>query len=102
MAKLVVLYRKPSDPAAFDAHYASTHAPLAKKIPGLRSFKISTGPVSTPAGESPYHLVAILGFDSADALKAGLASPEGQAAAGDLGNFAQAGAELLMFESKDA
>lgn len=102
MAKLVVLYRKPSDPAAFDAHYASTHAPLAKKIPGLRSFKISTGPVSTPAGESPYHLVAILGFDSADALKAGLASPEGRAAAGDLGNFAQAGAELLMFESKDA
>jgi uncharacterized protein (TIGR02118 family) len=102
MAKLVVLYRKPSNPTAFDAHYASTHAPLAKKIPGLRSFEISTGPVSTPAGESPYHLVAILGFDSADALKAGLASPEGQAAAGDLGHFAQAGAELLMFESKDA
>lgn len=102
MAKLVVLYKKPSNPAAFDAHYASTHAPLAKKIPGLRSYKISTGPVSTPAGESPYHLVAILGFDSADALKAGLASPEGQAAAGDLGNFAQAGAELLIFDSKDA
>jgi len=102
MAKLVVLYNKPSNPAAFDAHYASTHAPLAKKIPGLTRFEISTGPVSTPAGESPYHLVAILGFESADALLAGLQSPEGKAAAGDLANFAQAGAELLIFESKDA
>lgn len=102
MAKLVVLYKKPSDPAAFDAHYASTHAPLAKKIPGLKRYEISTGPVATPAGDSAYHLVAILGFESVDALKAGLASPQGQAAAGDLANFAQAGAELLIFESKDA
>jgi len=102
MAKLVVLYNKPSNPAAFDAHYASTHAPLAKKIPGLKSYEISSGPVSTPAGDSPYHLVAILGFESADALRAGLESPAGQAAAGDLANFAQAGVELLMFESKDA
>ncbi|PXW28478.1 EthD family reductase [Paraburkholderia caballeronis] len=102
MAKLVVLYKKPSNPAAFDAHYASTHAPLAKKIPGLTRYEISTGPVSTPQGESPWHLVAILGFDSVDALKAGLGSPEGRAAAGDLANFAQAGAELLIFDTKDA
>lgn len=102
MAKLVVLYKKPSDPAAFDAHYASTHAPLAKKIPGLKRYEISTGPVTTPAGDSPWHLVAVLDFDSADALRAGLASPEGQAAAGDLSNFAQAGAELLIFDTRDA
>jgi len=102
MAKLVVLYKKPSDPAAFDAHYASTHAPLAKKIPGLKRYEISTGPVSTPAGDSQWHLVAILEFDSADALRAGLSSPEGRAAAGDLSNFAQAGAELLIFDSTDA
>ena len=102
MAKLVVLYKKPSNPAAFDAHYASTHAPLAKKIPGLTRYEISTGPVSTPQGESPWHLVAILGFDSVDALTAGLGSPEGRAAAGDLANFAQAGAELLIFDTKDA
>lgn len=102
MAKLVVLYSKPSDPAAFDAYYESTHAPLAKKIPGLKRYEISTGPVKTPAGDAPWYLVAILGFDSVAALQAGLASPEGQAAAGDLGNFAQAGAEMLIFESKDA
>ena len=101
MAKLVVLYRKPSDPAAFDAHYASTHAPLAKKIPGLKRYEISTGPVSTQAGDSPYPLVATLSFDSVGAVHAGLESSEGQAAAGDLANFAQAGADLLIFDSKD-
>lgn len=101
MAKLVVLYKKAQDSGAFDAYYASTHAPLAKKIPGLRKYEISTGPVSTPQGPSPYQLVATLSFDSLEALQKGLASSEGQAAAGDLGNFAQAGVELLMFDSKE-
>lgn len=102
MAKLVVLYSKAQDPAKFNSYYAATHAPLAKKIPGLRSFEISSGPVNTPQGESSYQLVAMLTFDSLDALQRGLASPEGQAAAGDLANFAQAGVELLMFDSKPA
>ena len=100
MAKLVVLYKKAQNAAAFDSHYNSTHAPLAKKIPGLKSYEISAGAVSTPQGDSPYQLVAILIFDSLDALEKGLSSPEGQAAAGDLANFAQAGVELLMFDSK--
>jgi len=37
----------------------------------------------------------------ADAIQRALDSPEGQAAAGDLANFAQAGVELLVFDSKD-
>lgn len=102
MAKLVVLYKKAQNAAAFNSHYTSTHAPLAKKIPGLKSYEISAGAVSTPGGDSPYQLVAVLTFDSLDAIKKGLSSPEGQAAAGDLANFAQAGVELLMFDSKPA
>lgn len=102
MAQLVVLYKKAKDAAAFDAHYASTHAPLAKQIPGLKDYQISSGPVLTPQGESSYQLVATLTFDSIDAIKSGLNSPQGQAAAGDLANFAQAGVELLMFHTKQA
>lgn len=102
MAQLVVLYKKPDNAAAFDAHYTSIHVPLAKRLPGLRSYEISSGPVSTPQGGSPYHLVAVLSFDSLDAIKRALSTPEGQAAAGDLANFAQAGVELLMFDSKPA
>ena len=101
MAKLIALYKKPADAAAFDAYYTSTHVPLAKKIPGLRRYEVSSGPVASPQGDSGYHLAAILEFDSLAAIQAGLASPEGQATAADLANFAQAGVELLVFDSKE-
>jgi len=101
MAKLIALYKKPADAAAFDAHYAATHVPLAKTLPGLRSYEVSAGPIGTPAGEAPLHMVAILSFDSLAAIQAALGSPEGAATAGDLGNFAQAGVDLLMFDTKE-
>jgi uncharacterized protein (TIGR02118 family) len=101
MAKVLALYKKPADPAAFDDYYFSTHVPLARTLPGLRRYEVSTGPVATPAGDSPLHLVAVLSFDSLDAIQAALASPEGAATAGDLGNFAQAGVDLLLFDSKE-
>lgn len=100
MAKLIALYRKPADPAAFDRYYTDTHAPLAKTLPGLRCYEISVGGVGTPQGDSPYHLAAILAFDSVAALQSSLASPAGQATAGDLANFAQAGVDLLVFDSE--
>lgn len=100
MAQVLVLYNRPADSAAFDRHYRETHIPLAKRIPGLRSFTISNGPVKTLAGAHPY-LVAILSFDSMADVNAALASPEGQAAALDLQNFASGGATLLVYDSKD-
>lgn len=102
MAKLVVLYKTPKDTAAFDAYYKATHIPLAYKIPGLKDYEISDGAVSSPAGASDIHLTAILTFDSMADLQKALGSPEGQAAAGDLANFATGGADLLMFESMKA
>ncbi len=101
MAKLVVLYKNPKSAEAFDKHYASTHIPLAKKIPGLKKYDVSQGAVGAPTGPSGIHRVATLYFDSMDALKAGLASPEGKAAAGDLANFADGGADLYLFDTKD-
>jgi uncharacterized protein (TIGR02118 family) len=102
MAQLVALYKHPSDAKAFDDYYTSTHAPLAKTLPGLRKYEISTGAVNVASGESPYRLVALLEFDSLDAIGAALESPEGQKTAADLANFAQAGVELLMFDTRPA
>jgi uncharacterized protein (TIGR02118 family) len=101
MAKLLALYKTPADAAAFDKHYPATHIPLAKKIPGLRRYEISTGPVNAASGNSGLHLAAVLSFDSLAAIQQGLQSPEGAATAADLGNFAQAGVDLLMFDTKD-
>jgi uncharacterized protein (TIGR02118 family) len=103
MAQLLVLYNTPPDPAAFDRYYQQTHIPLAQKIPGLRSYSISSGPVRALVGSAPApHLVAILNFDSMADLNAALASPEGQRAAADLPNFASAGVTLLVYDSKAA
>jgi uncharacterized protein (TIGR02118 family) len=60
-----------------------------------------TGGVGAPAGPRGIHLEATLYFDSLDAIKAGLASPLRQAAAGDLANFADGDAELYFFDTKD-
>ncbi|WP_214470336.1 EthD family reductase [Mesorhizobium sp. dw_380] len=101
MARLVALYKTPKDRTAFDRYYFSTHIPLAKTIPGLRKYEISDGGGHSPDGPSGYHLVAILHFDSVADIKAALASPEGQATAADLGNFADGGVELLLFETRE-
>jgi len=100
MAKLIALYKKPADAAAFNSYYFSTHVPIAKKVPGLKRYEVSAGPVVTPQGESPFHLAAVLSFGLMGALQQALRSPEGVAAAADLANFAQAGVDLLVFDSK--
>ena len=102
-AKVLVMYNHPTDPAAFDAYYAETHTPIAKKIPGLRSLLLSTGPIVMPDGSpSPYHQIAELIFDSMADLQAALTSPEGRATAGDLRNFAGAGVSLTIYETREA
>ncbi len=49
----------------------------------------------------PTHLVAILHFDDMASLQAALESPEGRATALDLGNFAQAGVDVLFGETRE-
>jgi uncharacterized protein (TIGR02118 family) len=95
MFQLVALYHHPDDPAAFDQHYAEVHVPLASKIPGLQRYTyVRPGP--DPQGNQPaYYLIATLDFESGEALGAGMASPDGQAAAADLANFATGGVTLL-------
>ncbi|HEV8014624.1 MAG TPA: EthD family reductase [Stellaceae bacterium] len=101
MARLVVMYKAPKDAAAFDKHYAQAHIPLAKKIPGLRKYEVSRGPIATPAGPSNLHLVAILEFDDLAAIQAAFASPEGRAAAADVQNFATGGVDMVLFDTRE-
>jgi len=102
MASLVVLYKTPKDAAAFDKYYAETHIPIAKKLPGLRRYEISRGPVASPAGPTGVHLVATLSFDSVAAIQSAFGSAEGQAAAADVQKFATGGADMLMFDHAPA
>ncbi|HCV42288.1 MAG TPA: EthD family reductase [Bacteroidetes bacterium] len=87
MTKLIALYRKPADPAEFDKHYFEVHTPLVKKYPGLRKLEI-TRVTGAPIGDTKFHILCEMHFDSKDVMDAALASPEGKAVARDLMSFA--------------
>ena len=63
MHVLTVCYGHPADPAAFDSYYASTHAPLAEKIPGMTSYTYRHC-ASLDGSQPPYYLLAELSFIS--------------------------------------
>jgi uncharacterized protein (TIGR02118 family) len=101
MAEIVVNYKTPKDTAAFDKYYFETHIPLAKKMPGLRKYQVSKGPVATPAGPSGIHLIAILTFDDLAAIGAAFGSSEGRATAADVPKFATGGADIVFFDTRE-
>ena|SRR5579862_932420 len=97
MVKLIALYRKPDDVESFDDHYNKIHTPLVLKMPGLRKLEISriTG---APLGETKYHLMAEMYFDSVDAMNASNASPEGKAVGRDVMAFSASYITLFFGE----
>ncbi|SEP15116.1 EthD family reductase [Trujillonella endophytica] len=97
--RLLVQYGRPTDPAAFDRHYRDVHVPLARKIPGIVRFE--TGHAEALGDEAAPYLVATLDFESAEAFAAGMGSPDGAAAAGDVPNFATGGATMSHFDVDD-
>jgi len=101
MASLVVFYKKPADPQAFDRYYFETHIPLAKKLPGLRKYEVSQGPIVNPAASTDIHLAAMLTFDDAAAVMRAYESPEGQATAADVQKIATAGVDIVFFDTRE-
>ena len=77
MVRFLVLYPQPTDPAAFDRHYMEVHVPLAKRLPGLRSYTLCRRP-SPIRGPEPYYQVAELDWDDMDSLQRDFASPLGE------------------------
>ncbi len=100
MLKLIALYRIPADAVSFDRHYFNVHLPLVRVIPGLRSLEVVkiTG---APMGETRYHLMAEMTYDSLEAMNAANASPEGRAVARDLMSFASDVVTLFYGEAAE-
>jgi uncharacterized protein (TIGR02118 family) len=97
-AKFVALFGPPIDVAAFERYYAETHLPLVPKVPGLQRFESALVLGTAEGGAAPYHRIAELWFADMVQLQAMPASPEGQALAADLANFATGGVSLLVVQ----
>jgi uncharacterized protein (TIGR02118 family) len=97
MAQMVVIYKKPRNPAAFIEHYFDVHVPLAKQLPGLRKYETSNGPIVSLAGAADAHFVATLHFDSLADIKAAFASDCGRACAADRRQLVPDDKDVQMF-----
>ena len=100
MYRVTVCYGQPTDPAAFDRHYAEVHAPLVRAVPGLSGF---TGARcgSLDRSEPAYYYVAYLDFATEEDFRRGLGSPEMGKAGADVANFATGGVTMLTKQLDD-
>ena len=102
MARMVVIYKTPKDPKAFDEHYYGVHIPLAKQLPGLRRYTVSKGAVTTMASAKDTYLVGTLEFESMAAIKEAFMSDLGRACAEDRRILAaDEDVEMYLFDSED-
>ena len=103
MARMMVIYRAPRNVEAFDRHYFEIHAPLAKRIPGLRKYEVSDGPITAPVGSSNVHRIATLHFDDLATIERAFASAEGQATRADRLVFApdDSGVQMFLFDHRE-
>lgn len=96
---IVALYGTPADPAHFRKYYVETHLPLASKLPGLRGMHYSFA-VET-LGEGPAYFCFWTGkFDDRAAADAAMQSPEGEALAADVANYASGGITMLRYSAE--
>lgn len=79
------------------AYYDTVHAPLTLKVPGVATLTTGKCESLAPDQDAPY-LVANIDFETAEDLKAALASPEVAAAGADAANFATGGVTLFRTE----
>jgi len=86
---MVVLYHRPDlSPQQFRHHLETIHAPLAKALPGLRSYKqnhvVQDGKRKHPGWDAIIELY----FDNRESMEAAWSSPQGKASDADLPAFA--------------
>ena len=100
MYRVTVCYGQPTDPAAFDRHYAEVHAPLVRAVPGLSGF---TGARcgSLDRSDPAYYYVANLDFATEADYRTGLGSPEMGKAGADVANFATGGVAMFTQQVDD-
>jgi uncharacterized protein (TIGR02118 family) len=97
MIKMVALFKRPEDVEAFDRHYADTHAPLMRAVPGLLDMEVIRD-LRAFGGEPAYYTIAIMTFRDKASFDVAMASPENRAAGKDLMSFAREYVTLVYGE----
>jgi uncharacterized protein (TIGR02118 family) len=99
MYRVTIVYNHPTDPDAFDAHFSSTHLPLVREVPSVKKFAYGKCE-SLDGNPTGAYALAQLYFESKDEAGQAFGSPQGQAAAGDIGSFATGGITMLFSDEE--
>jgi uncharacterized protein (TIGR02118 family) len=95
MVKLTVLYGHPQSADEFERYYADTHLPLVDRMNGVSRVELTRFAPGPDGSRPAYYRMAELYFPDESQLQSSLGSPEGQAAVGDIPNFATGGVTVL-------
>lgn len=87
MHKLMVLFNSSEDSLTLETQWSNAFVGRAESMPGIRRVSVSRV-VGGPGGGIDLHLLHEFYFDDLNALKAALASPQGQEAGQALMAFA--------------
>ncbi len=96
MFKATVLYKQPTDPAAFEDYYSTHHMQIASAVPHVARIETARAAQNPDGSAPPVYRTAELWFDDEESMQAALGSPEGQAAVADCENFATGGFDLFI------
>jgi uncharacterized protein (TIGR02118 family) len=100
VAKLIILYGHPTDPAAFEEYYTNRHLPYAAShMPNVRGAETHTVVDSPNGGGAPFYRIAQMSYDSVSDIKEGITSPQGRAVLADLDTFATGGVTTFICET---
>ena len=98
MIKVTVLYGHPTDSAAFENYYVNNHIPIASKMSGHEKFEL-TKFINNPDGSKPeFYRMVEFWYINLESMREAMASPEGQATADDLSNYANGGVKVFIGE----
>jgi len=99
MFKMMILLKKKQTltDEEFVKYWLERHAPMAKKMPGLRKYVVNV--VKRPPSREPdYHGVVELWFDDPACMKKAFASPEGAAIQKDTEAFTASSTTMYIDE----
>ena len=96
MVKATVLYGHPTSPESFEKYYTESHGHLVGKVDGIVKEELTKVLPNSDGTAAAYYRMAELYFTGPAEMQQAMGSPEGQALAGDLPNFASGGATVIM------
>ncbi|MFA5595386.1 MAG: EthD family reductase [Trueperaceae bacterium] len=102
MVKLIAMYEKPENEAAFFEHYENVHAPLAQKVPGLQKLVMNRVYADAFGREPRYVLIAEMHFPDRTTFDAAMKSPENRALGQDLMSFAKGIVTVLFADAEES